>query len=249
VEILPPEARDAEIAYQNCTEQLETLTAEHQAKTARVKELNELLKHKHQYAEFQRLSAEKATLRIQDIQEAIRKARLLGRAACDEAYAATFYHVAKMIVKSEVLLPVLRETERLLGHGWREGVGNAYSDTSDGYKARASVRETLRRRRRGAEATAERLKSDDSFQPDGRQHKGVMITETAVADLAARRAAAETVGIAEQARWAAGQIGRLESLRGQFEARRQVLPRQMLLDLLAARAAAKTLRELAEDDS
>ena len=249
VDVLPPEARDAELTYLDCKEQIETLVAEQLKCEARAKDLHRQLAISQPKELFHRLAKAQQDVgkRLQSLQQNMRELRQLGRAACDHAFAVVFFHVAKMRLSPELNKTIFGETQSLLGHGWREGVGFTNQENkSDAAKARGHQLENARRRTRKVEAFLTRVQNDSNFIPDGRRPQSVNVNEADVADLVERRSAAMLISLEDQRAFAFRQMNRLENKRHEIVRNRGELAPDLKRDLIAARAVLTTLTAMVE---
>ena len=250
VDVLPPEARDAELTYLECKEQIDTLIAEQLKCEARAKDLRKQLEISQPKELFHRLSKAQQDVgkRLQSLQANMREVRQLGRAACDHAFAVVYFHVAKMRLSPELQKTIFGEAQSLLGHGWREGVGFSNQENrSDEAKARDHQLENARRRTRKAEAFIARVQTDPGFVPDGRRPMSVNVNEAHVADLVARRSAATLMSLEDQIEFARRQMNRLEQKRNEIVRNRGELWPDFKRDLIAARAVLNTLTAMTAD--
>lgn len=137
VDILPPEARELEISYQDTKRQFEAVSAQIPAIEAELAEVRASLKKTQKYQTFEYLTGRLAVLEesLQTFRTLKGTYRELARAAGIQAYAECFYRIARLRLPNEVRKELEMEAERLIGRPPHEVKKSPHIDR-DRYKAR-----------------------------------------------------------------------------------------------------------------
>lgn len=251
VDVLPPEAQDAELVYLDCVEQVTSLVAEQAALEKECGKLNVLLSHKLPYHEFQDAQRRRdaAGSRQAKIQELLRDAKEIGRAAGAESYAATFMQVAKMRLSPEAKRIVFDETDALLGHQFCQGLKmtDAQRHTSDYRKARMKAKGLARKHRLSNDRLLVRMQSDKDFEPSrSSPFSRPSIDEGRVAELTEVMKEVRQVSLDEQIDYVQKQLSRCESIRNHLAQKGRPVERSQGLwrALIVNRAIVGVLRSL-----
>ena len=163
IDLIPEDAREPEEYYNTLRDQYLAMNQRHQDIRERLTAIKLKLRETMPYADFKKLLDEREALAGQytELTSELVKLRADVRVSGKDAWAVTFYGIAKRFLDGETMKKIDREVGELLGRPMTEvQAGEAeWSDRTRASKQRGDRRQQARRNRLERERVAEVLRS------------------------------------------------------------------------------------------